>query len=104
MISLMRSYNEPRSRASDCLNIVNTHLFHDGEDPWFAFFGSIGTNTEIDFLGIRVGLVGRCECENDISGCPLDLLKERGYNSVKVKVRALSDIRTIAVKGQCMRQ
>lgn len=56
------------------------YLVDDREDPGLAVLSTVGTNTEVDLLGVGIGLVGGSQGENDISGCASNVLKDRSYS------------------------
>ena len=68
--------NEKGSRLNNIL-LESGYLFHNGKDPWLAFLGAVGTNTEIDLLGVSIGVIAGCEGKDDIGGSNGDSFKER---------------------------
>ena len=42
-------------------------LAHDGEDEWLAIVVAVGTDAQVDLLGVLVVLEARCEGEDGIS-------------------------------------
>lgn len=61
-------------------NPTKKYLVDDREDPGLTVLSAVGTNTEVDFLGVGIGLVGGSQGENDISGCASNVLKDRSYS------------------------
>jgi hypothetical protein len=58
-----RSVPLPGSNA-----LLNTHLFHDRQNPGLVAVVPVGTHTNVDLLGERIGLVGSRELEDAASG------------------------------------
>lgn len=55
------------------------YLLDNREDPGLALLSTVGTNTEVDFSGVSVGLVGGSEGEDDVLWCTGHIRKYRGY-------------------------
>ena len=67
------------------------YLLDDGQHPGLAFFGPVGTNTKVDLVGERIGLVGGRERKDDILWCSGHLFKQSRYK----KWTKESGVRTI---------
>ena len=49
------------------------------KDPGLSFLSAVGTDTQVDLLGVGVGLVGSSEGKDDILGSAGDVFENGGY-------------------------
>ena len=59
-----------------------THLLHDGEHPWLTVIVAVGTNSEVDLIGMGIRLVRSSQLEYTV---PLFLVYFRPRKARKTR-------------------
>ncbi len=58
---------------------ATSYLVDNRKNPWLAFLSAVGTDSQVDFFGISVGLIGSCESKDDVRRGAGDVFKDGRY-------------------------
>ena len=80
MVALvLHGHAQPHPKKSGSIIFWGPYLVDNGENPGLALLGTVGTDTEVDLLGVSIGLVGSCEGKDDVLGGSRDVFEDGSY-------------------------